>query len=147
MATEPIGAGRLAAAASSAARGKTVGALDSADFLKLLVTELTHQDPNDPMSNKDILDQLSSIRALESNMSLSSSLKSLARQTQISAAAALIGRPVAALDDDGQPVAGVVASVVVAADEVRLMLAGAGPTPVGVNLDSVQEIGWEGTPS
>lgn len=42
-----------------------MGELTSQDFLKLLVTQLTYQDPLDPMGNEELLRQISSIREIE----------------------------------------------------------------------------------
>ena len=64
------------------------------DFLQLLVTQLTHQDPLDPTSNQDLLKQLSSIRDIQLSSTLVDSLKNLTGNQRFGSAAALIGKTV-----------------------------------------------------
>lgn len=136
--------GAVGTTASSQTQNKTFATLDSQDFLKMLITQLTHQDPTEPMDNKEIMDQLSSLRAMEASQNLTDSLKALARQGGMGAAAGLIGRPILALADDGAEVIGLVTSALVTADGVRLVLSQEGQQPMSVKLDNVREIGQGG---
>ncbi len=65
--------------------------LGSDDFLQLLVTQLTNQDPLEPTSNEDLLRQLSAIRDIDLSTSLADSLKTLIGNERFSAAPSLIG--------------------------------------------------------
>ncbi len=96
--------------------------LSSSDFLKLLVTELKNQDPTKPMSNQDMLNQVSQISSLQSTSELSSTLKDLTSKNQISTGAALIGKAVAGLDADGAVISGLVSSVNVQGKDIMLQL-------------------------
>ncbi len=91
----------------------TFGNLSSADFMKIMMTELQSQDPLQPTDSSKILEQLSSLRNIESQLSLQQQLQSLVAQNQISAAGALIGKMVVGLDTTNTTVAGVVTSVLV----------------------------------
>ncbi len=74
------------------------------DFFKLLIAELTNQDPLEPTSNQDLLNQISSIRDIELSSSLSSSLDSLTEQQRFASSAGLIGRFVnGKSDEEGAP--------------------------------------------
>lgn len=70
-------------------RGKGLGA---DDFMQLLVTQLTNQDPLEPTSNEDLLNQLASIRDIELSTNLSNSLTTLVGSQRYGASASLIGQ-------------------------------------------------------
>jgi flagellar basal-body rod modification protein FlgD len=70
--------------------------LNSDAFMTLLITELQSQDPLDPMRNEEMLNQLSMMRNLQSNIELGETLKSITQNQQLTTAAAIIGRTVTA---------------------------------------------------
>ena len=72
-------------------------ALGSQDFYELLITQLTNQDPMEPMGNEELLRQIASIREIELTSSLTESLQALADQQQFGSASSLIGRHVTGL--------------------------------------------------
>ncbi len=80
-------------------------------FIKLLVVELQHQDPLDPMNNQEILEQMSQIREIESNQRLTETLESMMLGQTVSTAAALLGRTVSALSDDAEWIKGEVEKI------------------------------------
>jgi flagellar basal-body rod modification protein FlgD len=83
--------------------GKKAAASELAgdDFFKLLIAQLTNQDPLEPTSNQDLLNQISSIREIELNTNLSESLKSMTTTQRFASAASMIGQYVTAKVDDG----------------------------------------------
>ena len=94
--------------------------VDLDDFLKLMITELQNQDPLNPMDNQQLLQQLSQIREIESNLQLTDTLKSLLMGQNLASAGALIGRTIVGLDDDGKTVTGIVERVSLADGKVKL---------------------------
>lgn len=68
--------------------------LSSGDFLELLVTQLTNQDPLEPTGNEELLRQISSIREIELSTTLTDSLRSLTGQQRFASASTLIGQHV-----------------------------------------------------
>jgi flagellar basal-body rod modification protein FlgD len=80
------------------------------DFLKMLITQLQNQDPMNPTSSDQILQQISQIDNIEATTNLSSSLKSVAADQGFQAASGLIGRQVQGVDSNGNPVSGTVDS-------------------------------------
>jgi flagellar basal-body rod modification protein FlgD len=85
--------------------------LDKDDFMKILITQLTHQDPTKPMEDKEFIAQMAQFSTLEqmSNMSREfSTLKSVLMSNQ---AYSLLGRNVTVADGE-QSVTGVVEEVV-----------------------------------
>jgi flagellar basal-body rod modification protein FlgD len=71
---------------------RSAAELDSDDFFKLLITQLTNQDPMEPTGNEELLRQISSIRDIELSTNLSESLGALSGQQQFSASSSLIGQ-------------------------------------------------------
>jgi hypothetical protein len=97
--------------ASSTQRSGT-DVLGGQDFLKLLITQLSNQDPLDPMDNQEMLRQVASIREIELSTTLTDSLRTLTGQQRFSAASGMIGQFVAgAPGPDGNSPYGVVVGV------------------------------------
>jgi flagellar basal-body rod modification protein FlgD len=87
------------------------GMLGKDDFLKLLLVELQHQDPTEPMDSEKILSQTSELATLESaentNKALENLAASLSNNMQFSTIAAIgkmadLGSDSIALDTDGE---------------------------------------------
>ncbi len=100
--------------------------LGSSDFLKLMLTQLTNQDPLEPTGNEELLRQISSIREIELSTTLTDSLKTLTGQQNTSAASTMIGQFVTGIPDaDGVSTRGVVVGVRFGADgKPTLLLSG-----------------------
>ena len=86
------GVGGTSGSSSTASRASGFNSLSSADFIKIMTTELSRQDPLSPTDSKAILDQISSIRSIESNISLKDSIQSMVQQNEFASAGALIGK-------------------------------------------------------
>jgi len=85
--------------------------LKSQDFVKIMFTELSNQDPLKPNDSNALLQQMSSLRSIQSDLDLSSKLESLVSQNQMASASNLLGRYVSGLSETNQRVIGVVATV------------------------------------
>jgi flagellar basal-body rod modification protein FlgD len=92
-------------------------ALKPEDFIKMMVTQLQNQDPMQPSNSDQLLAQMSQIGQLQASTDLQTSLKSMVLQNNISSAGNLIGKHVQGLDDNGDPVDGLVNSVHVEKDK------------------------------
>lgn len=82
------------------------------DFLLLMLTELSYQDPLNPVDNQDFIAQLAQFSSLEQMYNVAKSLDTLA-QYQLQAgsmaqATALIGREVTIAQLDGDPISATV---------------------------------------
>lgn len=86
-------------------------ALGSGDFLKIILSELSRQDPLKPNDTSTLLNQLSTIRSIQSDVDLSDRLKNLVGQNEWASGAGLIGKGISGLTEDGTRVAGVVVGV------------------------------------
>jgi len=78
---------------------KGFGALDSDEFTKLILTELGNQDPLEPNDTGALLEQLSTIRSIESDTKLNSTLAAMADRSDFMGAAGLIGQYVTSQDN------------------------------------------------
>lgn len=85
--------------------------LNSQDFVKIMFTELSNQDPLKPNDSNALLQQMSNLRSIQSDIDLSSKLESLVSQNQMASASGLLGRYISGLSDINERVVGVVATV------------------------------------
>ncbi|MFP4145473.1 MAG: flagellar hook capping FlgD N-terminal domain-containing protein [Phycisphaeraceae bacterium] len=96
---------------SQGVSGNRFGDLESGEFIKILTSELTNQDPFEPNDSAQVLEQLSSLRNIESQSALQDQLESLVLQNQIAQASGMIGKEVQGLDEQNRRLAGEVVSV------------------------------------
>ena len=112
-----------AAGGAPAATGKDAFAeLSSGQFMKILMTELTTQDPLKPNDSAAILEQLSSLRNIESQVGMQEKLENLVLQNGIAQAGGMIGKLVEGLNIENQPVSGLVTAVRVVDGQAHLEL-------------------------
>lgn len=126
----------IGASASPSASG--VGGLSSDEFLKLIFTELSNQDPLEPNDTGALLEQIANIRSIQSDVDLVDRLGDLVGQNELSAGAGLIGRMVSGLTETARRVTGIVNSVSKTEDGVVLNLDGGSRVPMS-SLDRVLE--------
>lgn len=74
--------------------------LDKDDFLKILITQLQHQDPTNPMQDKEFIAQMAQFSALEQMTNMSAQFGKLAGVLNSSEAQSLLGKNVEILDGD-----------------------------------------------
>jgi flagellar basal-body rod modification protein FlgD len=96
--------------------------MKSEDFIKIIFTELANQDPFDPNDSAALLQQLSSLRSIETDMQLSKQLESLVSQNQLAAAGNLVGKFVGGLTSTFDRVAGWAVAVHREGDKVSIEL-------------------------
>lgn len=80
-------------------------------FLNLLVAQLTHQDPTNPMSPSSLMAQTAQLTQVESLTTLSSSQSKMVSELNTLTATGMIGKQVTGTDSSGAAVTGVVSSV------------------------------------
>jgi flagellar basal-body rod modification protein FlgD len=92
--------------------------LNQADFLNLLVTQMTSQDPLNPESDTDFAAQLAQFSSLQSSQQMQGDLQNIQ-------ATGLIGQTVSATPSTGgSPITGVVTSVQVSAGTPQIIIGG-----------------------
>jgi flagellar basal-body rod modification protein FlgD len=108
--SNPTAASTAASASSTAS--KTAGAggfnnLTTGDFMKMLIAELQNQDPTQPMSNQDLLTQLSTMSQLQSTQDLDTALQNNTSNQQLATASSFIGKAIQGTDSANHPVTGI----------------------------------------
>ncbi len=110
----------IASTDTNATAEKSKG-LKTEDFLKIMIEELQHQDPFEPMSSKDLVVQIGQIQGIQSSMELTATLKDLSLNQKLAAAGSILGKLVSG--NEGQiEVSGLVTAVKVEGDKVFLEL-------------------------
>ncbi len=74
--------------------------LDKDDFLKILITQLQHQDPTNPMQDKEFIAQMAQFSSLEQMTNMAASFGKLSSIINSSEAQSMLGRNVEILDGD-----------------------------------------------
>ena len=125
--------------ASSTTRGQPASRfseMSSEDFIKIIFTELSNQDPFKPNDSSALLQQMSSIRSIESDIKLTDQLKTLVTQNQLASGGNLIGKFIGGLTSDNNRVAGLVVAVSRTDDVVSLELDNGWSVPIN-NVERV----------
>jgi flagellar basal-body rod modification protein FlgD len=125
----------LLAADSSAAARVHKTELGQDDFLKLLVTKMSSQDPMNPQADTDFIAQMAQFSSLEQTKSMSSDIATLKAQQEVLTANGLIGRNVTVTQDDKQIAQGMVQSIAMNAGSPEVVINGN-----NYSLDSVSLI-------
>jgi flagellar basal-body rod modification protein FlgD len=105
----------VASSASLATQNNTLGIQD---FLKILLTQLTYQDPLKPLDNKEFMAQIAQFTALEQTQQLNDKIATLITNQAALQSVGLIGKSVDVTTDTG----------LVTGTVVSLSLAGAAPS-------------------
>jgi len=114
-----------------AKKGKLPAELDKDSFLKLLVAELRHQDPTQPMNDREFISQMAQFSSLEQMSNMNQAIERLVLRSQSGEAFSLIGKEVEAVDFVSQQlVRGVASGVVYRQDGVKIIV---GSTEVSLN--------------
>ena len=84
--------------------------LGADDFMKLLTTQLTSQDPMNPMKDTEFISQMANFTSLEQMRTLSKSFETFTSDQKMSAAPAFLGRNVTVKDATGD-ITGIVEAI------------------------------------
>ena len=103
------------------------------DFLKVLLTQLTYQDPLKPMDNQQFMAQMAQFTSLQESQQMNEKMSTLISNQAALQSVGLIGRTVDIATSSGQTLSGVVTA---------LSLAGAAPSKSitlqgGATIDNV----------
>lgn len=99
--------------------------LDKDAFLKLLVTELRHQDPTQPMENKEFISQMAQFSALEQMTNVNKSIQTLNKSSRSGEAYSLLGKQIKAFDPlTGVKIEGTVTGMFYKGEDIRLVVNG-----------------------
>ncbi|MGD0813021.1 MAG: flagellar hook capping FlgD N-terminal domain-containing protein [Verrucomicrobiota bacterium] len=109
----------MSATAATASSSSSNSTLNQADFLQLLVTQMTSQDPLNPESDTDFAAQLAQFSSLQEATTMAGSMSMMQ-------ASSLIGSTVevASSANSGQDVTGVVTDVDISSGTPQIQVAG-----------------------
>jgi flagellar basal-body rod modification protein FlgD len=114
---------------SSALSSNTASSTDSRmneltmdDFIKMMVAELENQDPMNPMSNTEMLSQISQIRSITSNDKLAAGIESLTLGQSLATASSMIGKTVTGVNTLDETITGKVDKVTIEGGEAKLYI-------------------------
>jgi flagellar basal-body rod modification protein FlgD len=102
--------GSVGSAPGASQQPNAFSALSSEQFVEIMMTEMQGQDPLEPNDSAALLDQIASIRSIQSDLELSDKLESIVLQGQLAGASSLIGKYVGGYED-AREVQGFVLSV------------------------------------
>lgn len=123
---------------SSSSSSTGTYSLSTQDFITMMVTQLQNQDPLNPTSSQDLLQQESSIGSLEASTDTQTAMQNISLQTQIGSASSLIGKSVTGIGTDNNSHTGTVTSVSVTSSGANLNLTD-GSTLSLTNVSSIED--------
>lgn len=80
-----------------------VNTLGQQDFLKILTTQLSYQDPLKPLDNQEFIAQLAQFSALEQSREMNTNVGTLLTQESANQAVSLLNKTVEVTDASGGP--------------------------------------------
>jgi len=107
--------------------------LDKDSFLRILVTQLTNQDPLEPLKDTEFIAQMAQFSELEQMMNISKQLDNLMMLSLLSSGG-LVGRTVSFFDEAGEEASSRVLSVRFGDGDMTLELASGEGIPLGAIL-------------
>lgn len=128
-------------AATGASSGVPASAsLNMQDFLKVLLTQLTYQDPLKPMDNEQFMAQIAQFTSLQQTQQTNANLQQLLTNQASLQSVGLIGRTVSLTTASG-PVIGTVTSLSLAGSAPQLTVKTAtGATFGNINLSQITSV-------
>ena len=141
-----MSAGAISSAAPTTATSTDAfSSLSSGDFLKVMLSELQNQDPFQPQDSGQLVQEMSDLRNIESQLSMQSTMQSMVLQGQLSSAGGMINKYVTGTDASSNAVAGTVTGITVANNIVSLNLDSGQSLPMS-NVTGVANGPPTGTP-
>ena len=98
--------------------------LNQDDFLKLLITQFSTQDPLNPVTDTAFISQMAEFTALENAKETQSEISLLRKQSANQEAISMIGKDVELLSGDDQIIFGRVSKVLIDSDGPKLVVDG-----------------------
>ena len=116
----------------------TANKVDSDQFMQILLAQLTHQNPLEPMDNAEMMNQFSQLNSLQELRQIHTDMDSVSASNLVMYLASLFGKHVKANRPDGKVVEGVVDGVITEKDNPQVRI-GTEEVP----LDEVIEVQGE----
>ncbi len=110
-------------------------AMNANDFMQILLAQMTHQNPLEPMDNAEMTTQFSQLNSLQQLREINTGMEKIAASNQVMYLASLIGKSVKVNRTDGKVLEGVVEEVFTEKDNPQLRIG-----TEKVSLDDVIEV-------
>lgn len=131
----------ISAVEPASAQSQAAFGLDFQSLLRIILTQLTYQDPLKPVDNFEFVSQLAQFSQLYQSQTLNDQITSLLTAQAATQATSLLGRTVDISTTSGATVSGGVKSISFSADQPTLTLTTAdGQTIANVNLGQVTQV-------
>src|SRR5712691_5477617 len=98
--------------------------LNQDDFLRLVMAQLSNQDPLNPQKDTEFIAQMTQFSALEQSKSMQQDIAKLQTDQQFMQANSMLGRAVTLQDDQGNLINGTVTAIQVQAGTPQLVVNG-----------------------
>ncbi|MWL90520.1 flagellar hook assembly protein FlgD [Cupriavidus sp. SW-Y-13] len=116
------------------------GSIGLQDFMKILLTQLTYQDPLKPMDNQEFMAQIAQFTSLEQAQQINTKLDTMLSSQSSQQSVGLIGKTVEVSTQSGTAV-GTVSSLSLASGTPQLTITTtAGATLPGISLSQINTI-------
>jgi len=130
--------GTIPATSASAAPASNLGLQD---FMKILLTQLTYQDPLKPMDNQEFMAQMAQFTSLEQTQQLNEKLSTLINNQAALQSVGLIGRTVDITTSSGASVTGNVTALSLTGESPAMTVTtSAGTTMSNVSLSQITAV-------
>lgn len=109
------------------------------DFLQVLMTQLTYQDPLKPMDNQQFMAQIAQFTTLEQTQQLNNNIQTLVTNQAAQQSVGMIGRTVNITSANG-PLSGKVASIDLSGAVPLLSLTTSAGTLTGISFSQITSV-------
>jgi flagellar basal-body rod modification protein FlgD len=117
------------------------GGLDFQSLLRIILTQLTYQDPLKPMDNFEFVSQLAQFSQLQQSQTLNDQITNLLAAQAAMQGTSLLGRTVDFTNPAGQLSSGIVKSVSFSAGQPQISVqTAAGETISGISIATVSQV-------
>ncbi len=128
-------------AVSSASTNLQAASIGMEDFLKILVTQLSYQDPLKPMDNQEFIAQMAQFTSLDQTRQLNDKLAQLLSTQSSLQSVGLIGKTAEFKLESGETLAGTVTALSFAGETPELTItASGGQTISGLSLSQIVSV-------
>jgi flagellar basal-body rod modification protein FlgD len=127
-------------AIAPATAGTSLSSMGLQDFMKILLTQLTYQDPLKPMDNKEFMAQMAQFTALEQSQRLNDRVQQLIENQAALQSVSLIGRSVEISTGTGKTTGTVSALSFQGAGPLLTLNVAGGSTLRDVGLDRILSV-------
>ncbi len=115
-------ASQVSANSTTKAAQTTANKMDSDQFMQILLAQLTHQNPLEPMDNAEMMNQFSQLNSLQELRQIHTDMDNVSASNQVMYLASLIGKHIKANRPDGKVVEGVVDGVITEKDNPQVRI-------------------------